>query len=308
MTEAASGRRSASAVLPFPAPLSAPLSAPPAAGLPERRFTEVEGIPIAWVEAGAGPDLILVHGALMCLEDMWLGPMAALARHFRVVAIDRPGHGASGHARLADGSLWRQAGILRGLAGRIGLERPVVAGHSFGGAVALAYGLAYPDATRGIVAMAPIAFPEPRLEQVLFGPRAVPVGGDLLSALLGPADALLLPLLWRAMFLPQGMPERFAAAFPFGLASRPDRLVAEGENANLLWPDLARSVAAYPTCRVPVHILGGDRDIVTNQSLHGRGAALMIPGARLHWLPGQGHMLHHFRPDAVVEAALAVAG
>lgn len=290
--------RRGGAVLPFS--LAAAL-------VPERRFTEAGGVPIAWIEAGSGPPLILVHGALMCLEDMWLGPMPALARHFRVIALDRPGHGASGHARLADGSLWRQAEILRGLADRLGLERPVVAGHSFGGAVALGYGLAYPEATRGVVAMAPIAFPEPRLEQVLFGPRAVPLAGDLLSAMLGPVDALLLPLLWRAMFLPQGMPERFAAAFPFALASRPDRLVADGENANLLWLDLARSVAAYPTCRVPVRILGGGRDIVTNQSLHGRGAALLIPGARLRWLPDEGHMLHHFRPDAVVEAARAVA-
>ena len=302
MTGAAPGsrRESGAAVLPFAVP-------PPAAQMPARRFVDVEGVPIAYIEAGAGPALVLVHGALTCLEEMWLGPMAALARHFRVVAIDRPGHGESGHARLADGSLWCQAEILRGLVDRLGLGRPVVLGHSFGGAVALAYGLAHREAARGIVAVAPITFPEPRLEHLLFGPRAVPVGGDLLSTLLGPVDAVLLPLLWRAMFLPQGMPERFAAGFPFGLAGRPDRLVADGENANMLWLDLARSAASYPGCRVPVHILGGDRDVVTNQALHGRGAALLIPGARLHWLPGQGHMLHHFRPDAVVEAALALA-
>ncbi len=278
------------------------------AGPAPRRFIDLPGFPrIAWAEAGSGPPLILVHGALVTLDDMWLGPMAALARHFRVVAIDRPGHGESGHGRLADASLWRQADLVLALADALGLERPVVAGHSFGAAVAIACGLAAPERIRGVVAISPIAFPEPRLEQVLFGPRAVPFVGPPLSRGLAPTDALLLPLLWRAMFLPRTMPEAFARRFPFDLAGRPDRLVADGANANLLWTDLARSAALYPACRAPVHILAGSGDIVTNQTLHGRGAALLIPGARLHWLRGEGHMLHHVRQDAVVEAALAVA-
>lgn len=286
-----------------PAPAPDPFGAPA-----PRRVLDLPGFPrIAYAEAGAGPPLILVHGALVTLDDMWLGPMAALARHFRVVAIDRPGHGESGHGRPADASLWRQADLVLAVADALSLERPVVAGHSFGGAVALACGLAAPERIRGVVAIAPIAFPEPRLEQVLFGPRAVPVVGPPLSRALAPADAVLLPLLWRALFLPRAMPDTFARRFPFALAGRPDRLVADGENANLLWTDLARSAVLYPLCRAPVHILSGSGDIVTNQTLHGRGAALLIPGARLQWLRGEGHMLHHFRQDAVVEAALAIA-
>lgn len=279
---------------------------PPA--VPARSFLRVPGGPrLAYVEGGHGPDLILIHGALMTLEDMWLGPMAALARHFHVVAVDRPGHGESEHVRWADASAWQQARIVRDLARALGLMRPTLVGHSFGGAVALAHGMAYPDETAGVVAVSPICFPEIRLEQILFGPRAVPLAGDLLSRMLSGPDAAVLPLLWRAMFLPQAMPPRFSADFPFALAGGSDRLVADGENAALLWSDLARSALGYASCRVPVSVLTGSADIVTNPLVHGNAAARLIPGARLRRLPGLGHMLHHFRPDAVADAALDVA-
>lgn len=277
------------------------------ADMPPRRFLDIpDGPRIAYVEAGSGPDLILVHGALMTLDDMWLGPMEALSRHFRVVAIDRPGHGESEHVRLSDASVWRQAEIVREVSRGLGLQRPLLVGHSFGGAVCLAFGMAYPDETGGVVAISPICFPELRLEQVLFGPRASPMGGDALSRMLAGSDALLMPFLWRAMFLPQPMPTRFAAEFPFGLAGQSRRLVADGENANMLWSDLSRSALTYATCRVPVAILCGSADIVTNPLMHGRQAARLIPDATFRWLHGLGHMLHHFAGDAVVDAAIEI--
>lgn len=276
---------------------------------PVRRFLDVpDGPTIAYAEAGEGPDLILIHGALTALDDMWFGPMEALSRHFHVVAVDRPGHGESEHVRLTDASVWRQAEIVRRFGQVLGLERPVVVGHSFGGAVALACGMAFPDEIAGIVAVSPICFPEPRLEQMLFGPRAVPFAGDAVATMMRGSDAALLPVLWRAMFLPQSMPARFEAEFPFELTGRADRLVADGENANMLWSDLSRSALGYATCRAPVHILCGSADIVTNPLMHGRQAAWLIPGARFTWLLGLGHMLHHFQPDAVADAALEVAG
>lgn len=273
-----------------------------------RAFFAVPGGPkVAYAEAGSGPDLILIHGALTTLDDMWVGPMAALARHFRVVALDRPGHGESELVRLADGSVWRQAEIIRGLSSELGLVRPLVLGHSFGGAVALAYAMSFPEDTAGAIAISPICYPELRLEHLVFGPRGLPFIGDAVSAALSGSDAALLPLVWRAMFLPQPMPERFAAEFPFELAGRPDRLVAEGENANMMWSDLTRSALAYRNCRIPVHILCGDSDLVVNPMLHGRRAANSIPEAAFTWLPTMGHMLHHFHGEEILAAAMAIS-
>ncbi|MCJ2009917.1 alpha/beta fold hydrolase [Methylobacterium sp. J-092] len=275
--------------------------------VPRKMVDLPDGRSIAYAETGAGPDLVAIHGTLMTLEDMWLGPVPALARHFRVVAVDRPGHGRSTRARGTDASPWRQAELIHTAVRSLGLHRPVIVGHSYGGAVALAYGLLYPDDVAGIVALAPVCFPELRLEQVLFGPRAAPVSGPVLSRALGAsADPTLLPMLWNAMFLPQTMPKAFAEAFPFGFAGRSGQIVAEAEDALSLWVALSRSATAYATCRVPVRILAGDADIVVNPMIHGALAARLIPGARYERLPGIGHMLHHFRADAVTEAARAV--
>ena len=268
-----------------------------------------EGRRLSYAECGSGPDVLLVHGTLMTADDMVLGPMPALTREFHAVAVDRPGHGGSDHVRGADASLWGQADTIRGAVRAMGLRRPIVCGHSFGGAVALAYGMAYPDEVAGVVAIAPICFPEMRLEHVLFGPRAVPVLGDLLSRrMAAPFDTALLPLLWRAMFLPQAMPERFTAAFPFTQAGRPEQTVADGENPLALVTGLARSAIGYASCRVPARILCGGADIVVNSFTQGRAAAMLIPGARLDVVPGVGHMLHHVRPDRVVDAVRAIAG
>ncbi|MGU3359970.1 alpha/beta fold hydrolase [Methylobacterium sp. M6A4_1b] len=266
------------------------------------------GRTLAYAEMGQGPSLVIIHGTLMSLEDMWLGPVPHLAERFRVIAVDRPGHGFSRRQGIADAHSWRQAALIRDGVRALGLERPIIVGHSFGGAVGLAYGLQFPDEIAGVVALAPICFPEPRLEHLLFGPRAAP-GGGLASALLGHSvDPALLPLLWNMMFLPATMPAGYAEAYPFGLAGNAEQLVAEGADAAGLLAGLTRSALAYHTCRVPVRILAGDSDIVVSTPRHGYWASRCIPGAVFSGLSRTGHMLHHQHPEAVLEAAVAIEG
>ncbi|KQP10800.1 alpha/beta hydrolase [Methylobacterium sp. Leaf99] len=275
-------------------------------GAVTRRTVDLgDGRTVAYAEAGEGPAVVLIHGTLMALEDMWLALMPTLARRFRVIAVDRPGHGLSRRQRSVDASPWRQAEIIHDAMRAIGVERPLLVGHSFGGAVALCHGLRFPGETAGVLALAPLCFPEVRLEQVLFGPRFTPGLGEVLAPVLaGSSDPALLPLLWRAIFLPQIMPKAFAENFPFALASGPERMIAEGEDAVGVWPALTRAAAAYRTCAVPVRILGGTADLVVNNALQGALAALAMPGGRFDWVPGAGHMLHHFRQD-LVSAAVA---
>ena len=84
---------------------------------------------------------------------------------------------------------------------RLGLHRPIIVGHSLGATVAVHLALAFPDEVAGVVAIAPLAFPEPRLETFLFGARGMPSIGSMVASFnhVGP-DVALLPLLWQAMF------------------------------------------------------------------------------------------------------------
>ncbi len=249
----------------------------------------------------------MIHGTLVTLEDVLLALGDVLVRQFRVTAVDRPGHGFSTRPRL-HGSLLDQTGSIKQAVDALGLRRPVLVGHSAGASVAMAYALDHPDEIAGVVALAPIVLPEPRLEHLLFGPRAVPLAGDALAFGPGPlVDAVLGPALWHAMFLPQAMPESYKAAFPFGLAGKPADMQATGEEAGAMLPDLTRNLFRYPSATVPVRIMAGDRDIVVNP-LHGLTLSRLLPRSSYTQLRGLGHMIHHFAQGAVLEAVQDLAG
>lgn len=273
------------------------------AGYPRKDLTLRSGQVIAYRQVGDGPDVVLVHGALTTLDDMVLALAHPLAPHFRVTAFDRPGHGFSSAPRGPATPL-QQAAALVEASDRLGLRRPVVVGHSFGGAVALGFGQAAPDALGGIVALAPIGLPEFRLEHLVFGPRAASLPGLLLNSILAASsDPVLLPALWRAMFLPQEMPIAYRRRIPFSLAAEAVRRGAEGEDALWLNVGLLAAAAGYRACRAPTRILGGSADLVVNNRLHGALVSAIMPAAHFTLLAGMGHMLHHFAP-AAVEAAI----
>jgi pimeloyl-ACP methyl ester carboxylesterase len=79
-------------------------------------------------------------------EDFELSVLLDLAaeRQCHVVAFDRPGFGYSDRPR---GAMWppaRQADLLRQAFARLGIERPIIVGHSWGTLVALALALDHP--------------------------------------------------------------------------------------------------------------------------------------------------------------------
>jgi pimeloyl-ACP methyl ester carboxylesterase len=270
---------------------------------PGRAVALDSGHSIQLVEAGAGPPVVLIHGLIATRHDMLIALGDGLARRFRMVAVDRPGHGDSTRPRL-QGTPIAQATAIRSALQAIGVERPVLVGHSLGGAVALAYAVTWPDEIAGVVGLSSLVYPELRLEHLLFAPRATPVTGPLLSAFAAAtSDALLLPMLYRHMFAPQPIPDLWRDRFPMELVRRPEALTTNGEDIALSPPALGLMSAGYGACRVPVHFLAGGADQVVDRRRHAALAAEHFPNARLTLLPGIGHMLHHFAPDAV-EAAI----
>lgn len=271
----------------------------------ERFIDDAEGR-IRFLEAGSGPDLVLIHGAISAAEDMMIA-LSELAHEFRLIAFDRPGHGLSSRPRL-HGSPLQQAARLRGAMQALGLSKPVLVGHSFGGSVALSFALEWPEEVSGLVLIAPIVVPELRLEHLLFGGRIVPGYGEM--AAFGPGrlrDAAVLPLLWEGMFAPQRMPPRFRQAFPFELAGRPEEMLATGEDAVQGLPNLAAAFWNARQCQLPTVILAGGADLVVNPVRHAAALASVMPRADLHIEAGVGHMLHHFRFDLVAGAVRKVA-
>jgi pimeloyl-ACP methyl ester carboxylesterase len=115
------------------------------------------GIEIAYRDVGSGPPLVLLSGALASTGPRWAGSPAAhvdhlerLGEHFRVIAPDTRGAGATVHPGGAAGFDVLAADVIA-LIEVLGLERPAVAGFSEGGCTATHVALQRPDLLRAHV-------------------------------------------------------------------------------------------------------------------------------------------------------------
>jgi pimeloyl-ACP methyl ester carboxylesterase len=136
----------------------------------ERRLS-VSGLTLRVREwTGDGPPIVLLHG-LASNSRIWDDVAERLADRFHVVALDQRGHGLSD--RPTDGfSFDKVAGDARAVVNALGLERPTLVGHSWGGNVALVFATTYPEITRALVlvdggVIEPSANPDVTLERLL---------------------------------------------------------------------------------------------------------------------------------------------
>src|SRR5687768_175861 len=93
------------------------------------------GIDVAYERVGAGPPVVLAHGAALD-SRMWGPQVAALSDEFTVVAWDEPGYGRSSDVPAAF-ELADYADCLAVVIESLGLGPAHVAGLSWGGSVVL---------------------------------------------------------------------------------------------------------------------------------------------------------------------------
>lgn len=272
----------------------------------------VDGVPIRLVRTGRGRPVCLIHGASGNLADMTfrLGP--ALAGSYEVIAIDRPGHGLSGMPEGGGVSINAQAALLRAALARIGVERPIVAGHSYGGSVALAWAM---DAPETMSALVLLAAPSQTWEgglglltDLLASPLSGPVLARGFSHLVtrGFAEQTL-----ASVFAPQAPPPGYLDHLGLDLVLQPASLRENARQLDTLKEELRPMIPFYPGLRMPIELVHGEADRTVGLEIHSAILARQVPGSRLTRLPGIGHMLHQVATAEVVariEAAARASG
>src|SRR5690606_13025001 len=111
---------------------------------------------IHYVERGEGRPIVMIHGLGGTLHHLRRPLMEAFGDGYRLIALDRPGSGYSLRAPGRDGRLSEQARLVAGFIDAMQLDRPLLVGHSLGGAVALATALDFPDKVAGLALIAPL--------------------------------------------------------------------------------------------------------------------------------------------------------
>lgn len=189
---------------------------------PSGRFVDVHGVSIHYLDRGEGTPLVMLHGLGSMIQELRLSGLYELvAARYRVIIPDRPGYGHSSRPRRTWWTPQAQAALLRAMLVQLGIERPVLFGHSFGALVAMAFALEYPAATRGLVLASGYYFPTARLDAALMAPPALPLVGDLMRHTISPLiSRMLWPLLIRRQFSPAPVP-RYFELFPTWMALRP---------------------------------------------------------------------------------------
>jgi pimeloyl-ACP methyl ester carboxylesterase len=246
------------------------------------------------------PAVLLLHGQPGTGAD-WAGVRRALEPRFQVVVPDRPGYGNSDGAA---GGFEHNARAMVELLDRLGLERAVVAGHSWGAGVALAMGERHPERVSAIAMVCPVVPGEPlgAVDRALAGRRTGPVVAR--AGFFGAGVALASPRLRRRVerTLPGSDPERLGEVAREWRSGRAWRSFWIEQRA--LFSDLPALEDDIAALAVPTTVVVGTRDRVTSPDAARRFAAGV--GARIVEVPGSGHLLPMQRP-AEVAAAIASA-
>ncbi|MBX7168896.1 MAG: alpha/beta hydrolase [Pirellulales bacterium] len=103
----------------------------------EHRFFDSAGVKIRYVDVGQGEPVLLIHGFTANIEQQWRAPgiLDALAKNYRVIALDNRGHGGSGKPHdPKDYGLEMAADPVR-LLDHLGIDRAHIVGYSMGGMI-----------------------------------------------------------------------------------------------------------------------------------------------------------------------------
>lgn len=269
---------------------------------PHGQFRTIDGVRLHFVDAGQGRPLVLLHGANGSLHDFTATILPQLAERYRVVAVDRPGHGWSERPAGRPMGPGEQMRLVRGLVRELGLERPLLVAFSWSGALALAYALEHGGEIAGLVLLAGVAYDWGTPVDVKWRIPAWPVVGPLIveaaSLALG---GLVLEQAVRASFAPDEPPPAFARG-AIALALRPASFRANAEDVRSLQPFLRAQAPRYRELRPPLVILHGDRDSVVSLDVHSRRLHQEVAGSELIVLPGAGHLLPYAHPEKVLDA------
>lgn len=272
---------------------------------PQGEFLMVDGTRVHVILRGAGPDVVLIHGASGSALDMMQAIGNDLAKTHRVIAFDRPGLGYSD--ALADQSLKAQALLLASAAKQLNVRDPLLIGQSYGGAVSLAWTLFAPIKPRALVLISAPSMPWPGKLDITYRLTANPIG----AALILPLAAAFVPLSYvnsaiTSVFAPEPVPQGYATATAAAMALRLPTLRANMAQVNALRAQLVLQEPLYPSLTLPIEMVHGTADTVVPVEVHSIPFTKLVASAHLDVIDGAGHMPHYTR-KAQVFAAIARA-
>jgi pimeloyl-ACP methyl ester carboxylesterase len=269
---------------------------------------QVNGETLHVVDSGSGPPIVMIHGLGGQLRNFGRPMVDDLARDYRVIRVDRPGSGYSPRAPGTSARLRVQAETIAELIRMLKLDRPLIVGHSLGGALALALALNHSDVVGGLALIAPLTQVQ-SIDDVppVFKPmviRSPAVRKAVAWTLATPMGMMKAEEALKEVFAPEPVPEDFGTEGGGLLAMRPSNFYASSSDLVDLEGELEGMVPRYPTLSIPVRILWGRQDRILPPE-YADWIAARLTDAPLTWENNAGHLLAEDAPARLLAEILA---
>lgn len=263
----------------------------------------VEGATLHVRVGGSGPAVVLIHG-FGDTGDMWAPLAAELSKDHTVVVPDLRGLGlssipASGYDKKT------QAGDIRAVLEKLGIQRSVVIGHDIGTMVAYAYAARYPDLTERLVVMDAPVPGIPPWNDIVRSPMLwhFDFGGPDAERLVAGRERIYLDRFWNEF---AGDPKKVDEATRQHYAklyARPGTMHAAFAQFRAIRQDAQDNEASNTTrLSMPVLAIGGEKSFGANEALVMRNAANQVTEVVV---PGAGHWLMEEAPTQTIAAVTA---
>jgi pimeloyl-ACP methyl ester carboxylesterase len=272
------------------------------------RFADLNGVRLHFVEAGAGPLVVLLHG----FPEFWYAwrrqILQLAAAGFRVFAPDLRGYNLSAKPRgVAAYGMRAVVADVHALIQHAGVARASVVGHDIGAGVAWALAMRHPAAVERLV--------------IVNGPHPE----RMLRGMLNPRQLIRS---WYIFFLQlPWLPEFVASRRHHALLLQPFDRIPEASRWSAEEYDAYRSAFDQPGAlhaminyyramlrptaltrlqriAAPVLVLWGDRDPYLGRSL-AQPSRRWVPRARVEYLTGVGHFVQHEQPETLNQRVVA---
>jgi pimeloyl-ACP methyl ester carboxylesterase len=237
-------------------------------------------------------DAIVLWPSLLCDGGMWRGQIEPLSALGRVIVFDGPGHGKSEVPPLF--TLEDNADALLDALGELQVDRITMLGLSWGGMVAMRMALRHPRRVRALALLDTSAEAEERAARIKY--RIMVSFGRRLGMPRPLAEAQIVPLMFsdRMRASQPDVVDRFVrAASGFSREGTARASLAVVVHRKDILPQLG-------AIRVPTLVLCGREDRAT-APVHSERIAQAIPGAKLVWIEGAGHLSALEKPREVTE-------
>ena len=265
------------------------------------QYATVHGYRRAYVKAGTGPAVLLIHG-IGDSSDTWRPVLEALARHHTVIAPDLLGHGRSEKPR-ADYTIAGFANGMRDLLTLLDVDRVTVVGHSLGGGVAAQFAYQYPERCDRLVLVSSGGVG--RTVSPLLRFAAVP-GAEALMPMLGLPPVRAVSRMGAAALhifntaLGRDA-EEILAVFEALPNTEARRAILRTLRSGVDWRGQVITMLdrAYLAEGFPILVVWGRRDAIIPLE-HGRLAHAALRGSALEIFDDAGHFPHHVDPARFV--------